>query len=224
MSLSGSAVLSTGGIGRGRLWAEFLALFVGVPVLMAVFFGHYPLFAAVLALTAVAAALLAVTPGFRWSELRRLPGRRAVLPGLGLIALAAVACLSVAAWLVPERLFEFPQHRPKLWAAVMIAYPFASALPQELIFRPLFFHRYGALFGTPALAVTANALVFGLGHLFYMNPVTIAMTVLAGGIFALAYRHHGFVAAVILHAVAGQIVFTSGLGIYFYHGAVGATP
>ncbi|MEM9144701.1 MAG: CPBP family intramembrane glutamic endopeptidase [Pseudomonadota bacterium] len=223
MSLSDTAAPSdpTTRLPRARLWAEFTALFIGVPILMAVFFGHYPLFGAILALTGVAAMLLAGTPGFRWAELRRLPGRGALLPGLGLVVLTAAACLAVASWLVPERVLEFPRNRPHLWAMVMIAYPFASALPQELIYRPLFFRRYGALFGTPAIACMVNALAFGLGHLFYMNPVTIGLTVLAGWVFALAYLRYGFIAAVLLHAVAGQIVFTSGLGLYFYHGAVG---
>ena len=31
----------------------------------------------------------------------------------------------------------------------------------------------------------------------------------------------GFAQAVVLHAVAGGIIFTSGLGVFFYHGAVG---
>jgi hypothetical protein len=30
-----------------------------------------------------------------------------------------------------------------------------------------------------------------------------------------------FAYAVVLHGLAGQIIFTSGLGIFFYHGAVG---
>lgn len=224
MSLSDTGIRAPSGVAPGRLWIEFLVLFVGVPVLMALYFGHYPLFGAVLLLTVVAALLLATTPGFRWAELRQLPGRSAIWPGIWLIAVTTLACLAVAYWLVPERVLEFPRNRPHLWAMVMIAYPVASALPQELIFRPLFFRRYGALFGTSAVAVVVNALVFGLGHLFYMNAVTIGLTVLAGGVFALAYQRHGFLAAVILHAVAGQIVFTSGLGVYFYHGAIGAVP
>ncbi|MEO0621479.1 MAG: CPBP family intramembrane glutamic endopeptidase [Pseudomonadota bacterium] len=209
------------GPSRLRLWAEFTVLFIGVPILMAVFFGSYPLFGAIIVLTGVAALLLAATPGFHWGELRGWPGRSAQLPGLAIVLLTAVASLGIASWLVPERVLEFPLNRPHLWAMVMIAYPVASALPQELIYRPLFFRRYGVLFGNGMMAVWVNALVFGLGHLFYMNPVTIGLTVLAGWIFALAYRRHGFLAAVLLHAVAGQIVFTSGLGIFFYHGAVG---
>ncbi len=40
-------------------------------------------------------------------------------------------------------------------------------------------------------------------------------------VLAWAYAVKGsFPAALLLHALAGQIVFTSGLGVLFYHGAV----
>ncbi|GMG81304.1 hypothetical protein LNKW23_05170 [Paralimibaculum aggregatum] len=210
---------------RLRLWGEMLALFVGVPVLMAYFFGSYPLFPVLIALTVVAAGLLAITPGFGFRELLRWPA-----PGSALIAVLMgiatfVICSALALWLVPDRYLAFPRDNTRLWLMVMLLYPLASALPQELIYRPLFFRRYGGLFRSERWALAANAAAFGLGHLFYMNPVTILSTVVAGAIFGAAYlRSNCFLFAVLLHALAGQIMFTSGLGVFFYHGAVGRTP
>lgn len=212
------------GPSRARLWAEFALLFVGVPILMAAFFGQYRLFPVLMGLTLVAIALLAVTPGFRIAELRRRPAPGAMQLAAAFLLATATGCLAVAALLVPDQLLAFPIERPRLWAMVMLFYPLLSALPQELIYRPLFFRRYGALFGAGSTQIAVNAVIFGLGHLFYMNPVTIGLTVVAGAIFAVGYVRHGFLFAVLLHAVAGQIVFTSGLGIFFYHGAVGASP
>ena len=62
------------------------------------------------------------------------------------------------------------------------------------------------------------------GNLFY-SPYSIstalAMTFAGGLIFGWVYAVRGnFPAAVILHSLGGQIVFTSGLGILFYSGAV----
>ena len=55
-----------------------------------------------------------------------------------------------------------------------------------------------------------------------MNPVTIGLTVIAGWVMGWAYlRRRSFLLACVLHSVAGQIVFTVGLGRFFYHGAVG---
>ncbi len=71
------------------------------------------------------------------------------------------------------------------------------------------------------MAVAVNALVFGLAHLMFWNWVAVALCVAGGAIFALGYLRHGFLQAVLLHAVCGGILFTSGLGTFFYHGAVG---
>ena len=204
-----------------RLWAEMLALFVGTPILMAVHFGEYPLFPVVFGLAVVSLLLLALTPGFRLAELLRGPvlGEWKIIL-LFTLAVGAVSVATVFA-LVPERFLELPRHRTELWLLIMVFYPIASVIPQELIFRPLFFRRYGQLFPNVGTAVAANAALFGLGHLFFWNPVTIAMTAAGGAVMAWAYmRHRSFLLAVVLHSVAGQIIFTVGLGIFFYHGAV----
>jgi len=208
-----------------RLWVEFLALFLGVPIAMAAFFGLYPLFPVLIGFTVVAMILLALTPGFSARELLRGP----VLTEWRLIAVFGLGCLiltfGLAQALVPERYLEMPRHRPELWLTIMALYPIFSAIPQELIFRPLFFRRYGRLFRNDGLALAANSAAFGMAHLFYMNPVTIALTCLGGLVFGWVYLRYGSVLlAILLHALAGQLVFTSGLGIYFYHGAIGHTP
>ncbi|MGR3716474.1 MAG: CPBP family intramembrane glutamic endopeptidase [Thermohalobaculum sp.] len=210
---------------RSRLWAEFVVLFAGVPVAMAVFFGQYPLFPVILSLAIVALALLAVTPGFSPRELLRGP----VASQWKLIAAFALAgaalSFGLVLALVPERLLELPRHRPGLWLLILLAYPLLSAAPQELIYRVLFFRRYGALFPSDKLALAANTVAFAFAHLFYMNALTIGLTALAGLIFGWVYLRFGSVLlSTVLHGLAGQLVFTSGLGVFFYHGAVGQMP
>jgi membrane protease YdiL (CAAX protease family) len=204
-----------------RLWAEMLALFVGTPVLMTIFFGQYPLLPTVMAFAAISMVLLGLTPGFRMRELLKGP----VLGEWRIILLftlaVAVVCSAVALIAVPHAFLAFPVYRTELWIMVMIGYPIASALPQEVIYRPLFFRRYGALFPNVGTAVVVNAVLFGLGHLFFMNWITIVMSGFGGLVMAWAYMRHGsFLLAWVLHSLAGQIVFTAGLGVFFYHGAV----
>lgn len=206
---------------RVRLWAEFVALFCGVPVLMAAFFGQYPLLPVVLSLAVIALVLLALTPGFTLRELVRGPVAGEWRIVAGFTVLTGVVAVGAVHLLVPERFLEMPTYRPGLWLMILLLYPFLSALPQELIFRPLFFRRYGALFPTSAVAIAANGAVFGLGHLFYMNWVTIGLTAAGGAVMGWAYLRHGsLLLAWVLHSAAGQIIFTAGLGIFFYHGAV----
>ena len=210
---------------RAWLWAEFVVLFGGVPVAMAVFFGQYPLFPVILSFAVLALMLLALTPGFSMSELRRGPvaGQWKLIAGFALAG--AVLCVGLTLALVPERLLELPRQRTGLWLLILVAYPLVSALPQELIYRVLFFRRYGELFRGDRMALAVNGAAFGLAHLFYMNPLTIGLTAVAGLVFGAVYLRFGSVLLTsVLHGLAGQLVFTSGLGIYFYHGAVGQMP
>lgn len=208
---------------RPRLWLEFTVLFVGVPILMTIYFGHYQLFTAIWILAIVSAALLAMTPGWRWGKLFAGPVLRHWWIVLGYAAITALICIAFVFWLVPERFLDLPTHRTSLWIFIMIGYPIASAWPQEVIFRSLFFERYGGLFPTTTIAIIANGVIFGFGHLFYMNPVVIGFTALGGAFWAWVYLTKGRSMTMIwiLHSLAGQIIFTVGLGGFFYHGNVG---
>lgn len=202
-----------------RLTAEFAALYLVAPLLMALALPPDWLWPAFLGLTLLTAVLLARTPGFRWRELLR--GR----PDAGRVAAAgvatAVACGALVLWLLPERALALPRQEPALWLAILALYPFLSALPQELVFRALFFRRYGGLFADRRLAVGLNAAAFALAHLMFWNGPALVLSFAGGVIFALGYLGRGgFPMAVLLHAVCGGILFTSGLGTFFYHGAV----
>jgi uncharacterized protein len=205
--------------GRARRAAEFLALYLGGPLAMALAMPPDRLWPAFLGVTLVALVLLARTPGFDWRELARGG------VGWGEVALVAAVTAVVAAglvWLlVPGQALALPRRAPGLWVAIVLIYPFLSALPQELVFRVLFFRRYGGLFDGRRVAVAVNAAGFGLAHLMFWNWVAVALTVAGGLIFGHAYlRRGGFALAVVLHALCGGIIFTSGLGTFFYHGAV----
>jgi membrane protease YdiL (CAAX protease family) len=201
---------------------EFALLFVVAPVIHVVFFDALGVFAPVAGMVGVGVALLAITPDFRWRELVQLRGLGRWIPhilGFAVACVAVIGALTLA--LVPERLFSLPRYQPRLWATIMILYPVVSVLGQELLFRVLFFRRYGHLFASNRLAILVNALVFALAHAFYQNSVAIALTFLGGLVFAWAYvRSSSFPLVLILHALAGQAIFTLGLGVYFYHGAI----
>lgn len=225
MAVMQRAVAQPVTVPRNQLWAEFVGLFLAAPLAMLLFFGLYPLFGALLAVTALSFVLLARTPGFRPRELLRgcvLCHWRLIA---GFAAVAAGVAFTLALALVPGRVLELPRYRPDLWLTIMLLYPLLSALPQEVIFRTLFYRRYAGLFPDGRAALAVNAAVFSFAHLFYQNPVAIGLTLVVGVIFAWSYQRTGsFLLVVILHAIAGQMIFTSGLGVYFYHGAIGSTP
>lgn len=205
---------------RARLWAEFLGLYLVAPVAIAILLPAERMFTALAAVTLLGLGLLWRSGGFDWTSLAggwdRV--RWTLVLGLGLVTTAAGTAL--LALVRPEDLFGLWRFDAGLFLAVMVLYPFLSALPQELVFRVLFFHRYGPILPAPRRAVALNAVFFALAHLMYWSWVVAAATLIGGAIFAAAYRSRGFAEAWLLHAVAGNVLFAIGMGSYFYSGNV----
>ena len=223
MMITDAEVRAAPAASRARLLAEFAALYLCVPAILAFGLGPRAMWGVMGAGLAAALVLLAATPGVRARDFLEGPllGRRDWLLGFA-AGTAAVAVLTVNL-LAPHAFLALPRWRPELWAAIMVLYPLLSALPQEVMFRMLFFRRYEGLFPGPRTAAAANAGVFALAHAFLWNLPSLAMTFCGGLAFAAAYRFTGrgrnLWFAVLLHAIAGWIVFTVGLGRFFYHGA-----
>ncbi|CAM3039422.1 CAAX protease self-immunity [Paracoccus aminovorans] len=207
-------------IGRGLLWAEFAALYVGAPLAIAVFMPPRLLFPALFVFSLAGLALLWRTGGFEWHGLIR--GWRAV-PPWQILAFGLVVALigwSIVQLARPEYFRPLTPERLRFLAVIWLLYPLLSALPQELIFRALFFHRFSSLFPDRATAVLANAAVFSFAHLMYWSLVVAVLTFVGGWIFARAYLLRGFPSAWLLHAIAGNVLFTVGMGAYFWSGGV----
>jgi membrane protease YdiL (CAAX protease family) len=99
----------------------------------------------------------------------------------------------------------------------MVLYPLLSAFPQEAIYRAFLFHRYAPILKTGHARTWASVLAFSFLHIVFGNWVAVALTLPAGWIFARTYRTTGSLALASLeHAVYGCIVFTVGLGRFFY--------
>jgi membrane protease YdiL (CAAX protease family) len=155
--------------------------------------------------------------------------RRELTRGFGLSTLAsvlfvfAVAGGAVAFYVAenyPGLFLELPRNRPDVYRRIMLLYPLMSVLPQELIYRTFFFHRYGFLFGRAWwLAIVANAMLFGWGHLVIGTPLAVFGTMAVGVVFAVRYAlTRSFWAVFVEHALWGALVFTAGLGRYFFTG------
>jgi membrane protease YdiL (CAAX protease family) len=150
------------------------------------------------------AALLA---SWRGGELARI--------GLQLALGAAVLFAGVLV-LQPERLFSLPRERPWTWALLLGVYPLLSVVPQELLFRVFFFHRYGALWTAPTTRILASAAVFGLAHVVYGNGPAIVLSTLGGIFFAWTFVRTGCLWLVVVeHSLYGVLLFTLGLGNFF---------
>ena len=120
----------------------------------------------------------------------------------------------------PQNFLSFPRRTPELWLAVMFLYPVISVTAQEIMYRVVFAHRYLGLFGgNLVLAVLVNAILFAYSHLIFESWITIIVSFAGGLIFAHRYfSSRSFWGVCLEHALYGNLIFTSGLGTYFFTG------
>ncbi|WP_371809137.1 CPBP family intramembrane glutamic endopeptidase [Ruegeria sp. HKCCD5849] len=204
-----------------RLRLEFGLFYIGLPLLIAVLFPPNWMFPALFALTGLGIVLLHQTPGFHWAELRYEWANWSLREVLLFTVVVTVFCVGLIQMTRSDAAFFLAIHRPDMLAFIWVGYPLLSALPQELLFRPLFFRRYHAILPKGRAAYLLNAAIFSFAHLMYWSWIVAFMTLAGGLLFTWAYRQRGsFFYAVLLHAIAGNIIFAVGLGVYFYSGNV----
>lgn len=180
------------------------------------------LFPALWVWCAVCVAILLRERGFQRRSMWGVAGvRRELIPMLVRFAVLAGAVVAGVILSTPERAFDLPRRDPGLWAMIMVLYPLLSVYPQEVVFRAFFFERYRLLFGRGWRMIAASAVAFGFVHVIFESWVSVGMTTVGGVMFAFTYsRSRSTLAASIEHSLYGCLVFTVGLGSYFYAGAV----
>lgn len=198
-----------------RYWMEVLVLYLAVPLLL--YFRVFP-FSLMLLLTLLGVFfgwILWSDPGFESKRLWAWPNWRSEILSilLGFVPMAAVMTLATW-WLMPEHLFRLPQQRPLLMLVIAIFYPLFSVIPQAIIYRAWFFHRYWILFPWRWGLVTLNALLFMFGHILFRNELALALTFGGGWLFAYRYlQTNSLLATIFEHALYGVWLFACGLGV-----------
>ncbi len=208
---------------RVRLVVEIVVLFVGAPLLMmyAVHGYRVPVWAALFPVLVGLLVYLLWDKSFSLKrELSQGVTRDALLSILVVLLVAGGMVTAYVAQEMPDKFLSLPRDRPGVWRKVLTNYPFLSVLVQEFVYRTLFFHRYGPLFGRWRLGlVLASGVLFGFGHIIFQNWVAVAATTI-GGIF-LSWRYaetRSFWAVWIEHTLWGWLIFTVGLGGFFFTG------
>lgn len=202
------------------LWGELLTLFAVVPLIYYSGMVHLPKIPILLAFFVICLAALLRDRAFDRRELlHSLRGHEAVLRHIFFRALIVAAGSIVAVLIMePALLFGFPRARPWLWLLVMFLYPLLSAYPQEVIYRSFLFHRYKDILPVQWAAILASTLAFSFLHIIFDNWIAVVLTIPAGYLFSRTYVRSGsLLLAAIEHGLYGCIVFTSGLGRFFYN-------
>ncbi len=209
--------------GTSRLWLEFVALYLLAPLALWIFLPYLSLFGSIAVVTLIGVYLLIQTPGFELRELLDVGRLRETWPLVaGLSLLVSIVILPLSYFIMGDRFLILLRERPDILILIWLLYPWLSVLGQEILYRPLFFRRYGELFPSEGIAIAINTLIFALAHAFFERWITFLLTLGGGFLFSVIYtRTKSFSTVFVLHWIAGGIIFTSGMRWYFYHGAIG---
>lgn len=119
-------------------------------------------------------------------------------------------------WIFPDLLLYYPRENFEKYLITFFLYPIVSVIPQELIYRVYFFHRYRTLVPERFLLMLSNAIIFSLTHWIYANWVAPIATFLVSWIFIYSYLKSKSLLNVSLeHYIYGLIMFTIGFGYFF---------
>ena len=208
-----------------RAWrvAEMAVLYGAAPFAVdrAVHTEGIPVFIALLPVLAVILMFLVLDRTFSLPrELSRGFSLRQLFYILATFAVGGGIVATYVSMYHPDLFLEFPRNRPDVYLRIMLLYPLMSVAVQELVYRTFYFHRYGLLFGHAWwLALLLNGVLFGLGHVVIGTPLAVYGTMLTGTLFALRYAMtRSFWAVFLEHTLWGGLVFTVGLGRYFFTG------
>ena len=206
-----------------RLIAEFLLVFAGLPLL--VLFLQDRAFMITLLWGGAVVVYLVM---HRWYEHKHgtdwnWPGLRKGWRPVALRFAVLAPAIAAMAWLAfrgTDQFLSFPRDRPDIWVRVMLLYPLLSVWPQEIIYRSFIRVRYAPLFRSDRLYIAVSAAAFGFMHCIFLNPVAVMMTLIGGLLFAHSYsKYKSLALACLEHAIYGCLIFTIGLGHFFFSGA-----
>jgi len=206
---------------RLYLICELLGIFVVIPALITAL--HFlPIIPILWMVTLLSIWAVFKDKTFERISLWRSPELKKNYKGmLKLFFIIAAVMIAFIYFFMPDHLFSLIKEDPLLWALIMIFYPLLSVYPQELLYRTFFFHRYKILFHNKWQTITANALLFGYMHIIFQNWIAVVLTLLGGFLFASMYqRTHSTLFVSIAHTLYGNLIFTVGLGTYFYAGTM----
>ena len=199
------------------LVAEALGLFVVLPLLFYWELVPLPKIVGLLLVTGYCGYRLWRDPSFGKGLLRRESPSDASKFILFRVIAAVIGIAGLVWVLQPEAFFSFPRERPVIWVLVVFLYPLLSALPQEVIYRTYFFHRFDEYIPLKNGTVILSALAFSFLHIVYDNWWALALSFVAGLLLGITYeRTKSLFWVTIEHSIYGLIVFTLGLGNFFY--------
>lgn len=200
-------------------WIEYIALFWLLPILLIIYRELVAQYAvAIIVLLSCCCTYILWQKGVlqkHWQRMLKLK-KTDLTPLLKTLTLVTPALVVLTLILLPERLLFLPLEQPQYWLLLLLLYPILSVIPQELVFRTYFFHRYKKLFKNKSHRAVLGSVSFGLAHFIYGNWIAVMLSFFASLIFSFRFIESKSTAIVVIeHSLMGLLIFTLGLGYYF---------
>ncbi len=206
------------------LYIELSMLFGVIPVLLYFFRHEIKVYIIPIIFLASVCSLIFLIrdKNFQIKKIWNYQKVKSEFPGIITRLIIGGSVITILTYMIyPELFLIFPTNDFSLWLIVMILYPSISVLAQEIFFRVFFFHQYKGLFSEGQSLIIINGIAFGLGHLIFGNWIAPTLSLFGGILFARTYlRSESLLTVCIEHALWGDLLFTIGLGYYFYGGAI----
>lgn len=194
---------------------EFLFFYVFVPFIAIRFLNGWFKIIPLLLIAGFFFLLLRLDPGFDKSNLYRLD-RQHLKKGIPRVIVITILLIWFTFWVFPDLFFRYPLREFEDYLITLVFYPLVSVIPQELVYRVYFFHRYKEIVPEKYLLMLSNAIIFGLTHWIYGNWVAPIATFLVSWIFIFTYlKSKSLLNVSIEHYFYGFIMFTVGFGHFF---------
>lgn len=196
---------------RAMGWVECITLFLVLPLIG--IFGDainvLPL--TIMAILSSSILLLSMTRSFHWADLAPVDPFSEWRLVAAVSAFFICSSYAISAIFFPNLLFNSFNGAELM----LIAYPILTALPVELVYRALFFRRFGYLFRSEGLAILVGA---GTNALLYVmlthSPFGAVFGFVTGLVLGWAYLRTGqFVLSVMMHWIAALAVWLIGPGL-----------
>lgn len=195
---------------------EAMALYVAIPLLLVSGVISLPLLQVLFVIGFLIFLFLRFDDTFDKKIFLKFRVTKHMALGLLLFVVNALFMLLIIYLIDPSKLFFMARTRPVLLLMVAVFYPLFSVVPQGLVYRCLFFHRYADLFPGNFLKILSSALFFSFGHILYKSALVLILTFIAGLIFGYSYyKTKSLLWSSIEHALYGVWLFVSGLGFLF---------
>ena len=186
-------------------------VFVGLPLLAINSAGGLTIPLIMMMMLSSTAILLSATKSFHWSDLLPVEFWSEWRLMVGCSAAFALIAFTVTSLYWPSQLFSAP---PEI-AVMLIGFPILTALPMELVYRALFFRRYGHLIQGETAAIILGAAATSLGYAVLSGNIGgVIFGIALGGVLGWAYLKTGnFAVSVVLHWAAAAALYLIGPGI-----------